>query len=201
VTPNRWISRFVFSVAAILMAVISGCNSEVSSAQLDLLDLAGRQINPFQGAHAKAAVFLFTRSDCPISNRYAPEVRRLHEKFAPRNVTFWLVYPDKDESVDVIRKHVQEYGYNFNVLRDPRHTLVKMTGARVTPEAAVFAPGGPNGRMVYRGRIDDRYVDFGKARAAPTTRDLEQVLEAIVEGKPVAARTTPAVGCIIQDLQ
>ena len=45
------------------------------------------------------------------------------------------------------------------------------------------APSGP--RLVYRGRIDDRYVDFGTARAAPTTRDLEQVLDAIVAGEAV----------------
>ena len=55
-------------------------------------------------------------------------------------------------------------------------------------------------RMVYRGRIDDRHVAFGRARPAPTTRDLEEVLEAIVEGKPVTATTTTAVGCFISDL-
>src|SRR5258706_7607896 len=46
----------------------------------------------------KTIVCLFTRTDCPISNSYAPEMRRIHEKFSPRGVAFYLVYPDPDES-------------------------------------------------------------------------------------------------------
>src|SRR5262245_62043492 len=42
------------------------------------LDLEGHRIHPFQADDAKAIVFLFVNADCPISNRYAPEVRRLH---------------------------------------------------------------------------------------------------------------------------
>jgi len=54
---------------------------------------------------------------------------------------------------------------------------------------------------VYRGRIDDRYVDFGRARAAPTSRDLREVLQALARGGPVAPRTTAAVGCSIPQLE
>src|SRR5689334_201117 len=43
-------------------------------------------------AEAKLIVCLFTRTDCPISNSYAPEVRRMYEKFSPRGVAFYLVY-------------------------------------------------------------------------------------------------------------
>lgn len=163
-----------------------------------LLDLSGRRVEPLRAGHAKAIVFLFTRSDCPISNRYAPEIRRLYEKFAPHGVTFWLVYPDPGESAEAIRRHLKEYEYPMGALRDPEHSLVKLTGAKVTPEAAVFMRAG---KMVYRGRIDDLYVAFGKARRAPTTHDLEQVLEAIFAGKPVTSGTTPAVGCFISDLK
>jgi peroxiredoxin len=170
--------------------------SEVSSAQLRLLDLTGQPVEPLKATQAKAVVFLFTRTDCPISNRYAPEVRRLHEKFAAGGVTFWLVYPDPDESVEMIRQHIKEYEYHLGVLRDPQHALVKVTGVRVTPEVAVFV----SGQIVYRGRIDNRYVAFGKTRPAPTTHDLEAILEAILKGKPVANTNTTAIGCFIPDL-
>ena len=163
-----------------------------------LPDLAGRQVEPLRDAGAKAVVFLFTRTDCPVSNRYAPEVRRLYQEFAPRGITFYLVYPDRDASVETIRQHLKEYQYELSVLRDPEHNLVKLTGVRVTPEAAVFLP---DGRMVYRGRIDDRYVAFGKMRPAPTTRDLEEVLAAILAGRSVTDKTTTAVGCFIADLR
>jgi hypothetical protein len=76
-----------------------------------------------------------------------------------------------------------------------------MTGVRVTPEVAVFVPYTSGARMVYRGRIDDKYVDLGKERPQPTTHDLERVLMAIVEGKHVAPTMTRAVGCFISDLE
>jgi hypothetical protein len=146
----------------------------------------------------KAIVCLFTRTDCPVSNSYAPEVRRIYEKFAPRGVSFYLVYPDPDESPQMIQKHLKEYSYPFGGLRDPKHELVKLAEAKITPEAAVF---DASGKLLYRGRIDDRYVDFGKMRAAPTVKDLEQALEAILAGKPAPAAGGPAIGCFIADLK
>lgn len=168
-----------------------------TAASLELLDLEGRPARPLQDPHPRGTVFVFARTDCPISNRYAPELRRLHERFAPAGLAFWLVFPERADSVDGIRRHLREFAYPFAALRDPDHHLVRMARARVTPEAAVFVPGRSGPRLVYRGRIDDRYVDFGKARAAPTTRDLERVLEAIVAGKTLTVRTTSAIGCFI----
>ena len=121
---------------------------------------------PLAGADARAWVFILTRTDCPISNRDAPELQRLHQRFAPGGVVFRLVYPDPAEDAEGIRRHVEDFGYPFDALRDPKHRLVHLAQATVTPEVVVFA-GGRGPRLVYRGRIDDRYVAFGKARAAP----------------------------------
>jgi hypothetical protein len=55
--------------------------------------------------------------------------------------------------------------------------------------------------MVYRGRIDDRYLDLNKVRASPTRHDLQEVLTALLAGTPVQPRTAEAVGCLIADLQ
>ncbi len=165
------------------------------------VDLAGRPVDPLQTHGAKVNVLLFVRTDCPISNRYAPEIQRLYDKFSREGVVFWLVYLDPHESVEVIRKHIKEYGYRLRALRDPQHRLVKMTGVRVTPEAAVFIPKGSESQMVYRGRIDNRYVSFAQERPRPTTHDLESALEAIANGRPVPSPSTRAVGCLISDLR
>jgi hypothetical protein len=176
---------------------LGGCADESPPADLYLIDLEGRPVDPFAKAEGEANVFIFVRSDCPISNRYAPEVRRLHDHFSSQGVRFWLVYPDPEEPVEAIRTHLRDYRYPLRVLRDPRQTLVQRTRVRVTPEAAVFVP---DGSMVYRGRIDDRYVAFGKERAAPKKRDLYDVLDAIVGARPLEAYTTRATGCTIPSL-
>jgi hypothetical protein len=161
-----------------------------------LVDLDGRPADPLADG-AAATVFLFVRTDCPISNRYAPEVRRLWQEHAPRGAAFYLVYPDAAETPADIRRSNEAFGYPFPALRDPEHRLVARTGATVTPEAAVFDGAG---RMVYRGRIDDRWAGLGRPRAAPTRRDLDEVLAALLAGEPVDPRTTRAVGCFIPEL-
>src|SRR5262245_32515636 len=88
---------------------------------------------------AKAIVFLFTSTDCPISNRYAPEVRRIVSAFAGRGVAFRLVYPNPAEEAAAIRDHMSAFGYAsaIEARRDPKLALVKFVKATVTPEAAV----------------------------------------------------------------
>jgi hypothetical protein len=140
------------------------------------------------------SVLIFTRTDCPVSNRYAPELSRIAEGAKAR---FWLVYVDPGQSADTIRSHIREYGYRIPAVLDRNHDLVKFSGARVTPEAAVFV----GGRLVYRGRIDNRHVDAGTTRPAATVHDLKDVLTRIGAGDPVKFRSTRAVGCYIEDLK
>ena len=79
---------------------------------------------------------------------------------------------------------------------DPRHQLVAATGVTTTPEVAVVTA---DGRIVYRGRIDDLYADLGKKRRAPGRRDLREALSAVLAGRPVKVPRTEAVGCSIPE--
>jgi thiol-disulfide isomerase/thioredoxin len=139
-------------------------------------------------------VLVFTTTDCPIANRYAPEIQRLAAKFGA--VKFVMVYPVATDTPELIDAHRKTFAYAMDFIRDEKHELVKKTGVTVTPEVAVMK----DGRLLYRGRIDDRYVDFGRDRPQPTVRDLERSLDAILAGRPVPVAETRAVGCILSDL-
>lgn len=141
-------------------------------------------------------VLVFTTTDCPIANRYAPEINRLAAKFSGQ-ARFVLVYPVPADTDDRIRDHVKKFGYTGEWRRDSGQQLVRRTGVRVTPEAAIL---DGHDHVVYRGRIDDRYIDLGKDRPQPTVRDLERSLEAVLAGKPVPTPHTQAIGCILSDL-
>jgi hypothetical protein len=200
----------VAAVALALPLLVCGCERgdstdgaqpavkavQAASSAVTVLDLDGRACDPFNAPDAKAIVFIFISNDCPISNRYAPEIRRIEKEFARSGVRFWLVYADADTSAETIRKHIKDYRLPQQVLRDPRQTLVRLAQARVTPEGAVFLP---DRRLVYHGRIDNRYADLGKERPEATQHDLEEVLKAIVRGKPVPYSTAKAVGCYIPE--
>jgi len=111
---------------------------------------------------------------------------------------FWLVYPDKAENAQDIRKSVDEYGYHLPVLRDPGHALVKVSHVQITPEVAVF---DRERHLVYDGRIDNWYIDLGRARPGPTTRELEDAIDAAIAGRAVARSEVRGVGCYISDLE
>ena len=169
-----------------------GCGAGDSNI-LELPQVDGKAARPFEATNVAAVAFIFMSTDCPISNRYAPEVQRLQGKFS--KTAFWLVYPNRGESDQAVAKHLKDFRHTAPALRDPQHKLVRLAGARVTPEAAVFSP---RGELLYHGRIDDRNVDFGKERPEPTTRDLEAALNAVVKGEAPRRAGGPAVGCPIR---
>jgi thiol-disulfide isomerase/thioredoxin len=179
-----------------LAAALLVC-SGFAVAQQSAVDLDGRSVNPFSAPSAKVVVLVFLRGDCPVSSRYAPVIQQISKHYADQ-ASFWLVYPDKTESPATIRKYLQDYGYQLPALRDPNHALVKLGHAQITPEVSVF---DRNRQLVYDGRIDDWYVDLGRARPAPTTHELEDAIHAALAGKSVTKSEVRGVGCYISDLQ
>ena len=71
---------------------------------------------------------------------------------------------------------------------------MKQARAEITPEAAVF---NREGKLIYHGRIDNWYVEFGRSRPAPTTHELSDAIDAAIAGKPLANPAVKGVGCYI----
>ena len=160
-------------------------------------DLSGKSVDPFQIAAGKPVVLVFVRTDCPISNRYAPTIQALGQKYSGAAVMI-LVYPDKTETSANIKKHLQEYGYTIAALQDPQHSLVKLGRVEITPEVAVF---NSKQELIYHGRIDNWYKEFGRARPAPTTHELDDAIQAALNGHRAAPASVGGVGCYISDLK
>jgi thiol-disulfide isomerase/thioredoxin len=160
-------------------------------------DLGGAPVDPLKQSPGRIVVLVFVRTDCPLSNRYAPLIQELSIKYA-RESSFWLVFPDKNKSSEEIRSYLQEYSYKLAAVRDPEHSLVKKSGVKVTPEVAVF---NAKRELVYHGRIDNLYEDFGRSRRAATTHELADAIEAASKGLAPPAASADGVGCFISDLQ
>jgi len=165
-----------------------------AKAKLVFTDIKGKNHTPFASAKTKAVVFVFLLRDCPVSNVYSPEITRIHREYSKKGVALYLVHPDRDTDAKSALAHASEYKLTTPVVLDHDHKLTRLADAQVTPAAAVF---DAKGRLVYRGRIDNLYADFGKKRAKPTRHDLRDTLDALLAGKRLAKRTTKAVGCYI----
>ena len=188
--------RIKLTLAAAILPALT-IQTALAANRGGVFDLKGNAVDPLASS-STVNVLLFVRTDCPITNRYAPELQRLNKEFQGRSVSFWLVYPDPTEAKTAIESEIKEYGFPGIPVRDPHDTLVKRAHATTTPEAAVF---DQSGTLRYHGRIDDRYVDIGKARQQAEVHDLENAISAVLVGKPVAQAETRAIGCSLADVE
>lgn len=168
------------------------------SPAISVRDIQGKMRKPFFAAPNTAAVVFFVTNDCPVSNGYAQEMRRICEAYKGK-ASCTLDYIDPTLSTEAVAKHFTEYNHgDYPAVIDTAHALVKASGAQVTPEVLVVLPGG---QIAYRGRIDNKYVALGRARQQPTVHDLRDVLDAVLSGKPVESSRTNPIGCYITPLE
>jgi len=139
-------------------------------------------------------VLIFVLHDCPICNRYAPEINRIAADYKPSDVATYVVYEERDLRPSQARAHAKAYGLTCGLLYDPWHELANKVTATSAPEAVVLSP---TGEVVYRGRIDDSFYHFGMLSRQPTTHDLRDAVDALLAGKEIAVSQTPVVGCSI----
>ena len=158
-------------------------------------DLDGRAwplLAPSKGA---AHLLVFVGTECPISNRYAPELGRIATSYAAKGVRMFLVYEDPGLDAARVRRHLAEFypGVALPAFIDRDAALARAVGAKATPTAAIYTTAG----RVYRGRIDDLYISLSQSRREPTERTLRLSLDAVLAGRPVPKAETPAIGCSI----
>ncbi len=81
----------------------------------------------------------FVTNDCPISNQYAREIRRICEDYAEKGLRCELIYVNPRLSLEAARGHAAEFGHaGYTVSVDPRQQRARQSGVTVTPEVAVL---------------------------------------------------------------
>jgi peroxiredoxin len=164
---------------------------------LEVAGVDGTVLRPLEVRKAKASVLIFVLHDCPISNKYAPEIQRLADEFEKKGAAFFVVHVDPELTDRDAAKHAEEHRYKLQVVVDRKHELVRTLRAKMAPEAFLI---DSDGKLRYRGRIDDRYVALGKPRHEVQRRDLRLALQAVIDGGTVEVAETEAVGCFIPEL-
>ncbi|MEP7273917.1 MAG: redoxin domain-containing protein [Acidobacteriota bacterium] len=180
-----------------LFAIADGHQSPTLQWDFSLQDAHGRTHSRHDFAKAKAAVFFFLATECPISNRYAPEINRIVADYSNRGIRFYSVYSDPDLKTEAVRKHAVDYAYGFPALIDRGQTIAAQFEVTLTPTMLIVSP---EGRLIYRGRIDTRYLDFGRYREAGIVSDGRIALDAVTAGRNVQQAVTRPIGCALPPL-
>lgn len=198
---HRSASLLFAAICALLCALVSCAHTaRANSERLEFADLGGSVHAPldFEASEARASVFIFITTDCPIANAYAPEIRRITEKYRGEGLRFFLVHVDPDLVIEDARAHMRDYSLDCApILIDREHRLVRALGVRFTPEAAVLRDGG---EIFYRGRIDDLFAELGKKRRGAHVHDLRDALSASERGESRPRAFTQAIGCNVPSL-
>lgn len=159
------------------------------------VDTAGAQ-HRFAAKDAKGVVFVFLGPECPVSQRYVPELNRIARHADTNAVEFFGVISGKSMTRTQAVEFVKEYAIQFPVIFDEKKALAHWLRPTHMPEAFVLKPDGDR---VYRGRIDDWYLAPGRPRAVIRERELREAIAAVGVGKMPATHFAPPVGCYFED--
>jgi hypothetical protein len=185
----------VFRLSLFSVALLAGLTSTHAADRtwwesLETRNLTGAPLP----ATGRWIVLIFLSPECPVANASVPTLNALAGEFAGRDFSFVGVYSDPTIDLATLQSSVAEVQLRFPVADDRSQRLARTVAAVYTPEAFVFSR---DGKLLYRGRIDDRVTDFGSSRPAATKQDLRNVLRALAAGESGPFATQPGFGCAI----
>ncbi|MCG9126808.1 redoxin domain-containing protein [Candidatus Poribacteria bacterium] len=134
-------------------------------------------------------IFVFLSTECPVAQRYAMRLKRMHTEYLEKQVSLIGVYSNENDSIDDVKNYLIKAEYTFPIIKDSDGNLARHLSATMTPQAHLI---DTSGLLRYRGAIDDnRYVTRVKHEY------LIEALNAVIEGNRVLIDETPAFGCTI----
>lgn len=157
----------------------------------------GGEVSSSDFAAAPALVVIFLCRHCPYVVHVREELVRLAGDYLIQNVAFIGIssndatkYPD--DSPENLREMAITAALPFPILYDESQDVARAFDAACTPDFFLF---DGNGRLAYRGRLDESTPGNKK----PTNgADLRAALNAVLAGKKPSADQHPSLGCSIK---
>ena len=160
--------------------------------------VSGRMVGLRDVLSPQATVVMFLCNHCPYVLHVNDEIIRIAREYQARGISFVAIssndaeaYPD--DGPEKMREHALALGYPFPYLYDETQEVARAYDAACTPDFYVF---DGDGRLAYRGQLDGSRPK--RNDLPPTGSDLRAALDAVLQGRPVAALQRPSGGCNIK---
>lgn len=140
------------------------------------------------------SLYLFLLDDCPICLNYTSLLNELYAEYGTR-ISFQGYFPNFSSKQKKIDKFKQTYNIEFPLQTDYFKEQAKKWNAQVTPEVILY--NHRNNKILYQGRIDNKFVRLGKRRNVVTKHELVDAIKQTLAFKEVLTAFAEPVGCFI----
>ncbi len=145
----------------------------------------------------KGTLIMFICNHCPFVVLVREELARLGGWCLDQGVGVVAINANDVErypadAPDKMALEKEQAGYPFEYLFDATQEVARAFGAACTPDFFLY---DAEGKLVYRGQLDDARPGNGKA---VTGADLLQAISALVAGEGICEDQNPSIGCNIK---
>lgn len=162
-----------------------------------LMDLQGAIHGLNQNDSRQVRAFVFISTDCPVSNGYIKTLNEIHAKIAKSGgaAEFFGVVSDPTVTRNQAVKHFEIFEAKFPILFDASGLLARAMKPSHVPESFVL---DRDGKLVYRGAIDNSWEALGRRRPQAEKQFLADAITAASDGESVAVPATQPIGCLFE---
>ncbi|NKB76455.1 MAG: redoxin domain-containing protein [Gammaproteobacteria bacterium] len=192
----RYVQSFVISLSLIALIALGKSAQGASTMGVTAIDANGLIAEFDSNPDAQNLVVVFLGTQCVISRRMISRLNELAAMATELNFDFYGLFPNHWDTLNSINTFKREYEVGFPLLLDREAQVAKRLKPMVSPESFVF---DKNKGLVYRGRIDNRFVSIGVLRNQITRHDLFDAMQSVSQGRLPAISETEPVGCVYGD--
>src|SRR5271170_671792 len=153
-------------------------------------------------ASSKVLVVIFSCNHCPVAQMYEKRIKQLATDYHDRGVSVVVImgndpkaeqltefdYSDMGDTFAEMKIRAKYRSFNFPYLYDgATQAAARKYGPTATPHVFIF---DQQRILRYEGRIDSN-----PREQLATKHETRDAIEALLAGKPVAVKDTPAMGC------
>ena len=166
-------------------------------ADVKMKDVSGKSLSLNNVKGENGLLVIFSCNTCPFvigwEDQY-PELGKLSKK---NDIGMVLVNSNEakrtgDDSMDEMKSHYEDMGYNTPYVIDQNHKLADAMGGKTTPHVYLF---DKDMKLVYRGAINDKYENKDKVA---TKFYLNDAMAQLVKGEKIDNPVTTERGCSIK---
>lgn len=189
----------IILVLTLVSATSTGYEVGDTVSDFKLKNVDGKLVSLSDYKDSKGVILIFDCNTCPYSKAYNDRIIALHKSFAPRGFPVVTINSNDGEqspgdAFDEMVEKAKRKNYDFPYLLDDTQRVAKAFGATNTPHVFLLERKGNNFVIAYIGAIDNNARNGAQA----DKKYVEEAVNALLAGKPVAVKKTKAVGCGIK---